>query len=345
MVDVTILGAGILGLSTAWACMARGARVKVIDPNGVAAGASGGILGALAPHTPENWNDKKAFQLDSLLMAADFWHGVVRAGGGDPGYGRVGRLQPIADDAALALARARAVTANKLWKGHAKWQVIPASEARGLIPASPKGLLIHDTLSARLHPSRACAALALAIRASGGRIVSEGSPEGAIIWATGVAGLTDLSRSVSATVGNGVKGQAALLDADLGAQPQLFLDGIHIVPHSDGTLAIGSTSERDFDAPDGTDDALDDLLAKAFDALPQLATARVLHRWAGVRPRARSRAPMLGAWPGRPGHFIANGGFGMAPKIAEVMADLILEDRDTIPPGFRVETSLPAAAR
>ena len=57
-----------------------------------------------------------------------------------------------------------------------------------------------------------------------------------------------------------------------------------------------------------------------------------------------SRAPMVGAWPGRPGHFIANGGFkigfGMAPKVAEVMADLVLEGRDSIPEGFQVDASL-----
>jgi glycine oxidase len=74
--------------------------------------------------------------------------------------------------------------------------------------------------------------------------------------------------------------------------------------------------------------------------VPVLKDAPVIARWAGVRPRARSRAPMLGAWPDRPDHFIANGGFkigfGMAPKVAQVMADLLLEDHDTIPEGFRV---------
>ena len=69
----------------------------------------------------------------------------------------------------------------------------------------------------------------------------------------------------------------------------------------------------------------------------------MIGRWAGVRPRARSRAPMLGAWPDRPGHFIANGGFkigfGMAPKVAETMAALILDGDNTIPPGFEVEAS------
>ena len=72
MADVTVRGAGIFGLSVAWACAARGLRVQVVDPGGAGAGASGGLVGALAPPVPENWNVKKAFQLDSLLMAAAF---------------------------------------------------------------------------------------------------------------------------------------------------------------------------------------------------------------------------------------------------------------------------------
>ena len=34
MTDITIRGAGIFGLSIAWACVQRGARVQIIDPNG-----------------------------------------------------------------------------------------------------------------------------------------------------------------------------------------------------------------------------------------------------------------------------------------------------------------------
>ena len=145
-------------------------------------------------------------------------------------------------------------------------------------------------------------------------------------------------------MGAGVKGQALLLDFDARDAPQLFVDGLHIVPHADGTTAIGSTSERDFAEPDTTDAQADELLVRAVAALPALGAAPVRARWAGVRPRANSRAPMLGAWPGRPGHFIANGGFkigfGMAPKMGEVMADLVLEGRDAIPQGFRVEDNL-----
>ncbi|WP_150122247.1 FAD-dependent oxidoreductase, partial [Sulfitobacter sp. HI0129] len=123
MVDITIRGAGIFGLSIAWACACRGAAVRVVDPHGPMAGASGGLVGALAPHVPENWNPKKAFQLDSLLAAGRYWSDVADASGHDPGYVRSGRLQPIADAAALELARAREDTAKELWQDNARWTV------------------------------------------------------------------------------------------------------------------------------------------------------------------------------------------------------------------------------
>ncbi len=344
MAEITVRGAGIFGLSIAWACVQRGATVQMIDPFGPGAGSSGGIVGALAPHVPENWNAKKAFQLDSLLLAESFWSEVEEAGGVSPGYARTGRLQPIADDHALDLARAREGTARDLWPAQVQWQVIDAQDAGPWAPPSPTGRLIHDTLTARMHPRQACAALVAALAAKGVSVQTEGEDRGQTLWATGWQGLLELNKSHTRTIGNGVKGQALLLGHDARTAPQLFVDGLHIVPHADGTTAIGSTSERAFADPSSTDAQCDALLARAVTALPQLADAPVLERWAGVRPRARSRAPMLGPWPDRPGHFIANGGFkigfGMAPRIAQVMADLLLEGRDNIPPDFRVEASL-----
>jgi glycine/D-amino acid oxidase-like deaminating enzyme len=361
MTDVTVRGAGIFGLSIAWACLQRGARVRVIEAAHIGAGSSGGLVGALAPHTPENWNPKKQFQLESLLMAGAFWGDVARASGLDPGSARSGRLQPLADARAIAQAERRAEGARTLWRGAADWLIEEATDDwRG---RSPTGLWVRDTLSAHLHPRRAGAALAAAIRALGGVIeegagdsapVGPGKPpagifengrsEGPVIWATGVAGLEALSRDLGRPAGGGVKGQAALFRCAPGLVPQLFSDALHIVPHLDGTVAIGSTSERGWDDPASTDGQLDGLIEKARSLCPMLAAAPVINRWAGLRPRATSRAPILGPWPGHPGHFIANGGFkigfGMAPKVAEVMADLVLDGRDAIPEGFRVEDNL-----
>ena len=53
---------------------------------------------------------------------------------------------------------------------------------------------------------------------------------------------------------------------------------------------------------------------------------------------------MIGAYPGRDGHFIANGGFkigfGMTPKLATTLADFVLNGDDTIPEHFSVEANL-----
>ncbi len=344
MADVTIRGAGIFGLSIAWACVLRGARVVVVDPNGAGAGASGGLVGALAPHVPENWNPKKAFQLDSLLMAETFWEQVGSVGGLSAGYGRTGRLQPIQDARALDLARARVETAKSLWSDHATWEVIPATAANSWSPPSATGYVIHDTLSARMFPRQACAALVAALIAKGAALHTDHPDQGAVVHASGHAGLLDLSARLGKPVGNGVKGQAALLQFDARDLPQLYADGLHIIPHANGTTAIGSTNEREFADAAATDAQLDDVLERACRAVPVLQGAAVLERWAGVRPRARSRAPMLGQVPGTPNEFIANGGFkigfGMAPKVAEVMADLILNRQDAIPDGFHVTDNI-----
>ncbi len=329
--DITVMGAGVFGLSVAYACAQRGARVQVIDPAGVAAGASGGLVGALAPHVPENWNDKKAFQFDSLIMADQFWADVTALTGAATGYARTGRLQPLADPRAVDLARVRAVSASDLWQGLAIWQVEPVNDTPWM-PPSPGGFVVRDTLSALIHPRRATQALADAVLALGGTIRPVGTPTGKIVWATGWAGMQEIG-------GNGVKGQAALLRYDAAGAPQLFADALHIIPHLDGTVAIGSTSEREFTDPTGTDSMLDDVITRAVAAFPILQGAAVIETWAGVRPRAPSRAPVLGAHPTRKDEYIANGGFkigfGMAPKVGQVMADLLLDGKDAIPEGFR----------
>lgn len=344
MADITVRGAGIFGLSIAWACVQRGASVQVVDPHGAGAGASGGLVGALAPHVPENWNPKKQFQLESLLMAQAFWDAVEAAGGLSAGYGRTGRLQPLQDARAVTLARNREDTARALWQDHASWQVRPACDLGPWCPPSASGLVVHDSLSARMHPRRACAALTAALASKSVTVAPEAADSGLVLHAKGYAGLLELNDSFAKPLGSGVKGQAALLHHDAKNMPQLYADGLHIIPHADGTVAIGSTSERAFDQPDETDGQLQEVIDRAIAAVPALQTAKVLECWAGVRPRAKSRAPMLGAWPGRPGHFIANGGFkigfGMAPKVAQVMADLLLDGLDQIPNGFRVQDNL-----
>ncbi|HVG49789.1 MAG TPA: FAD-dependent oxidoreductase [Rubellimicrobium sp.] len=325
-IDVTVRGAGVLGLACAFTLAERGARVRVIDPGGVGAGASGGVVGALSPHAPEGWDEGKAAQLEALRMQEGFWARVREAGGGDAGFARTGRLMPVADAKGVEVARRRGEAARELWHGVAEWRLEAVAEGWG--PVSPAGVWVRDTLAARVAPRRGLAALVAAVRAQGGEVVGEGAEEGAVIWATGVAGLG----------GAGVKGQAALLRlAGVEGEPQVYAGGVYVVPHADGTVAVGSTAEKEWGDPVATDERLEAVIAKARALVPALGDAPVVERWAGVRPRAASGA----LWLGRDaaGAFGANGGFrtgfGMAPLVGRWMADLVLEGRDAIPAGFR----------
>lgn len=328
------MGGGIFGLSCAWEMARRGAKVRLIEAARIGAGASGGHLGALAPHSPENWTAKKDVQLNSLLRAEAFWREVEAASGLPTGYRRSGRLQPVTDPEALT---GRIAAAGRHWPAGIGMRLIDSPET----PLAGPGLWLQDDLTARLNPRAALAALAAAIRTKGGEVI-EGrnvAPKGPTLWATGHQGLQDLNRATGRAFSTGVKGQSALLRFALPDSPQIFADGLYIIPHADGTTAIGSTSENNVTHA-GTDHQLEDLIEQARALCPALAGAPVIDRWSGIRPRARSRAPLLGPWPGRPGHFVANGGFkigfGMAPAIAAIMADLILDNRDAIPDGFRL---------
>ncbi|WP_312530749.1 FAD-dependent oxidoreductase [Paracoccus sp. (in: a-proteobacteria)] len=332
---ITVAGAGIFGLSCAWEIVKRGGKVRVIELAEIGAGSSGGTVGALAPHAPENWNEKKQVQLEALIAAKDWWHEIEDLSGLPSGYGRTGRLQPLAASA-LERIEQRIEGAKTHWPDWAVMRVLRGDEVQRfglLIPASADGLWLYDNLTARLHPRLALYALSAALRAKGVEILEHTRPDPDMpaIWATGVAGLAPFG-------GNGVKGQSALLRFDAADAPQVFADALHLVPHCDGTIGIGSTSEREF-MDLNTDEQLDGLIAKAQMICPVLAGAEVVDRWAGIRPRAKSRAPVLGAWPGRPGHYVANGGFkigfGMAPAVGAMMAELLIHGRDLIPDGFR----------
>ncbi len=111
------------------------------------------------------------------------------------------------------------------------------------------------------------------------------------------------------------------------SMPTIFRDGLYIVAHEGGHVAVGSTSENRFDEPFSTDGQLDVLLEAAGQLVPALQGAPVLERWAGLRPKAIDRDPMIGIHPDHDGLIALTGGFkvsfGLAHRLAAAAVHLV----------------------
>ena len=335
MAKITVIGAGVYGLASALALLQDGHRVTVLEKGRIGQGASGGLVGALSPHVPEDWNIRKQFQLEALVSGAQYWDKVEALSGLSSSYGRVGRYMPLEDPYEAEKARGRVAGAARLWPREFGWKVIEAAD--GIAPdAAPFGL-VHETLSARISPRMACAALAGAVRALGGEIVENceaEAQEGIRVIAAGVGSEALLAPYLGEGKIRGVKGQAALLSGGVPAgHPVIYGNGVYIIPHADGRVAVGATSENKFDNAQSTDALLEAVLQKAYGIVPTLKAARVLERHAGLRPRAPKPEAMLGQLDGHT--FVATGGFktglGNAHKIAGALAAMLRGEVPDIP--------------
>lgn len=348
MADLVVVGAGAWGLETARAALAEGAAVTVIDAAGPGAGASGGMVGALAPHRPGGaMTPMKALQIRCLAAWADHAAALEAETGIATGYARVGRLALLEDAPAREASEAAAAGADAEWEGAG---AMAHREAHPLIAAgaAPAGLA-WDDLTAKLWPPGYVAALAASVRGRGGRIVvaealgltaagvATGAGEiraGAVVIAAGwrAFGLAGLP-------GGGVKGQSALLAARLPEDaPVVTGRGLYAVRQGPDRVAVGSTAERDWNHED-PDERIEPVIARARAAMPLLAEAPVARRWAGIRPRGATPRPTVARLAGTSRAVLASGGFkiglALAPAAGETAARLALG---------RAPDPLPAAA-
>jgi len=345
--DVLVIGAGAFGLSVARACLARGMSVCVAERQAPGAGASGGLVGALAPHAPEAWDALKALQFDALVAMPDAIAALEAEAGIETGYAQVGRVVRLADEAARARAEARAEAAAERWGQAGRMAVLesPPPAAVALFGDAPMGPVAWDSLTARISPRRYIEALAGAVR-RGGEIRTALTVENVMPGRALVAGEAIHARDVvlaagpealalAGRTGMGVKGQAALLAAALPAETPVFTaPGLYVVRQGPRHVAVGSTSEPDW-TDLRTDARLEAVIEKARCLCPALAHAPVVERWAGLRPRTPSRWPVFGPVPDRPGVHLATGGFKIGLGIAHIVGDrvatMIADGREASP--------------
>ncbi len=351
--DVAIVGGGVFGLACACACSRGGCTSVVVERDVVGSGASGGPVGAMAPFFPHPWTPLKQFQFDGLVSAEEYWKSVECESGTDSGYGRVGRVSPISTERSRERALIGAAAAESHWGGRFSVAVEP-DDRRLFGPGYGHFGVVRDTLSARIRPTAACVALRQVARNLGieilercgvsrvepGRLFTDAGEvrSGTTVLAAGADTFRLLDSAAPELAGGGVKGQAAQVECDLPGAPVIQSGRTFVVPHSNGTAGIGSTRETEWDNPFSTDSRLDNVIGEASSIVPALKDARLLHRWAGLRPRAVRSNPLLGPVPGRCGLLVATGGYGIGFSIAhlvgEVVAAMVLGRPHGFPPEF-----------
>lgn len=365
--DLLVVGGGVQGLWLARRAVAAGLEVALVEAEHCGAGASGGVLGALMPHIPTGWSEKKQFQFRALTGLEAEIRQLEDETGLATGYARSGRIMPIRTPGFLAQFEARRAASQQRWRAATERFELALCDADAyrdwLDPeAAPLGIF-RDPLAARIAPRGYIAALRRSL--DGRCAIHEGWPfagydpaTGRATCATGsnhlvashivlAAGYAtfDLARRLTGRdLGSGVKGQAVVLDARLPTErPIIYDDGMYIVAHSPTRCAVGSTTEAEWTDARSTDDRLADKLAQARRICPPLRDAAVVATWAGVRPKSAARDPIVGQLlPDAPVH-IASGGFkitfGIAHAVAESLIDGIVHAR---PPAGLPESFAPA---
>lgn len=374
MTDLLIVGGGIMGLWAAVMADRAGLKTVLVERDRVGAGASGGVLGALMPHMPDRWNAKKQFQFDALLSIEQEILDLEAQTGLSAGYRRSGRLIPLPKPHLRTIALRHEQDALVNWRQEDRqffWHVHDSAPAAGWPQSDAMaGGLVFDTLAARVDPRRFLDLLTAALQQSPHVRIEEGQAVtaidpvagqatfadgrvlsfGACILAAGVETFRHLDAlepmSLSVSTGAAVKGQAAVLKAEIDpALPVIFMDGLYVVPHDNGLVAIGSTSENSFADPSSSDHLLDDLLARARAVVPRLENAPVVERWAGLRPKAIGRDPMVGRHPDHSRLYTLTGGFkisfGLAHRLAaSVIGEITGQADGALPDSFRCATHL-----
>lgn len=355
--DVLVVGAGIMGLWAARRAILARQSVLVLDKRSAGSGASGGFLGALMPHMPDRWNDKKQFQYQGLSTMGDAIAELEFDTGRDCGFRRCGRLMPVRHEKTLLEIRQRIAGAEQRWRKAFSMELLQPPLSGGVADGwlseemAPLGV-VYDNFSARVDPRAYVSTLAayvgdrgefhteteiVSVEPEKSRVnLSDGSSisAGKIVIAAGWEAYPLLQPFMhemamdGEAIGRGAKGQAVLLAHDhRDDQPIIYDDGSYIVPQAGNRIAIGSTTRRDwqegvYSKPDVFDPNDISFYENALRLAPSLAKAPITERWAAVRPRnllrGRGTEPFLGPVPGHENLIALIGGFKISFGIAHL---------------------------
>jgi glycine oxidase len=353
--DAIVIGGGIIGCSVAWRLAQTGRRVALLERGHVGGEASSAAGGIFCPKaSPDTPDDLFRFWSTSHDLYPAFVDEVKAVTGHAFELRVAGQLAVAFTDQDVAqLAASFPLQAASGIR--AQW--LTGAEALVAEPA-----LVPDVQAAIYYPdhilvdnARLTQALGWAVRRAGGDLFENRQVTSLVVEDGRVTGVESPTGRVSGPIvincggswAGGIdprarqsvrpiKGQMLAVDArPLHFEHIVQGTGGGIVPRADGRTLIGATQEDvgyDKDVIFGSISALFERTARMIPALRQ---ARLLDAWAGLRPVAPDRLPLIGPDPELAGLYWATGhwtmGILMAPATARAVAELIDQGRSSIP--------------
>jgi glycine/D-amino acid oxidase-like deaminating enzyme len=330
--DVLVIGGGVVGLATAFACQQAGlGRVSVVERLTVAAGASGSAAGLLIPDAHQG-SDPPALVALGRASLRWWWelHDMLAGGLGIERIDWVGLdPQPLGFAADLPPGA----------------QHLDPDDVHALVPGlavKRGGVLLED--QARCNPLRVLARLAQAVASvttgvevtgvvvRGGRIVkvvtSTGTmTPGAVVFATGgPPALRDLPRFD----GTWIKGHLLVTEPVAMLLPGVVTNVATQI--DDGRLLVGGTLDVDDSSPDPQEAVLSAIRADLDAILPTVRTVATSHGWCCFRPATADGMPVIDRVPGIINAWMTYGhyrtGILMAPGTGRLLAQWISAGTD-----------------
>lgn len=353
MKDIIVIGAGILGASTAYRLAKHGANVTIIDrkDSGQATEAAAGII---CPWLSQRRN-KAWYEL--VRAGAHFYPSLIEElhadGEFDTGYKKVGAIGLHTDEERLYATKERVTKRQKQAPEIGKVKLLNQDETHQMFPFLDEQFKsIHVSGAARVNGAKLRDALLRAAKKHGVKVIhgsakliqeksqvtgvkvdQETMLADTVIAATG-AWMTELLKPVGVDF-NVIPQKAQIIhlktQEDVSNYPVVMPpNNQYILPIGPHKVIIGATheSEAGFDTR-VTLGGVHEIVSKAIEIAPGLANSTILKTKVGFRPIITTKAlPVIGSLPDISGLILANGlgatGLTMGPYVGNLLAKLAL---------------------
>lgn len=355
MKNIIVIGAGILGASTAYHLAKAGQKVTVIDRKdpGQATDAAAGII---CPWLTQRRN--KAWYALAKAGAAYYptlIQSLQQDGETDTGYAKVGAISLYTDESKLVKMKERAIERRKAAPEIGEVHLLSHTDTKSFFPLlSNDYASVYVSGAARVNGRYLCNALIRAAKKHGAQFINGSAQlinrnhqihvqidgekiDGNKIIITVGAWASELLKPLGLHLQvRGQKGQIVHLSEESirdRTMPVIMQpNNQYILPFRDGRVIIGATHEDDvqFDMS-VTAGGIHEILTKALTVAPGLHSSTLTEVRVGYRPHTPNFQPIIGAIPGHDHLLLANGlgasGLTMGPYLGQQLSKLALGEQ------------------